>query len=253
MKSSRFLLVGLIVLLAMAALACSLVGDDTTPAVTDEVPAVTEEVPAVTEEAPVVTEETPAATEEAPVVTEETPAATEETSVVTEETPAATEETPAATTEVPALQGQFLEQWAVTATASSEYGNPDWAAIQAIGAPNTQECGDFVTAWASSTSSSPYEWLELRYAIPVFPDQIRIYETYSPGSIIRVEVITPVSDYIAVWEDGPRTDEDCPHVLTIPVEGIEERVFGVRITLDQSIIQSWNEIDAVQLVGRAFE
>lgn len=239
MKNSRFLLVGLIVLLAMAALACSLVGDKT-PAVTEEVPAETEESPTATEEALVETEEALTVTEEVPVVTEE-------------ETPAATEETPAATTEVPPLQGQFLEQWAVTATASSEYGNPDWAAIQAIGAPNTQECGDFTTAWASSTSDSSYEWLELRYAIPVFPDQIRIYETYYPGSIIRVEVVTPGSDYIVVWEDGPRTDEDCPHVLTIPVEGIEERVFGVRITLDQSIIQSWNEIDAVQLVGRAFD
>lgn len=239
MKSSRFLLVGLIVLLAATALACSLMGGDETPAVTDEVPVVTEEVPVETEETPVETEETP-------VVTEETPA-------VTEETPAVTEETPAATTEVPPLQGEFFEQWAVTATASSEYGNPDWAAIQAIGAPNTQECGDFVTAWASSTGGSSYEWLELRYAIPVFPDQIRIYETYNPGSIIRVEVITPGADYIVVWEDGPRTGEDCPHVLTIPVEGIEERVFGVRITLDQSIIQSWNEIDAVQLVGRAFD
>jgi hypothetical protein len=238
MKGSRFLLVGLIVWLAVAALACSLVGDDT-PAVTDEAPAVTEEMPAITEEAPAVTEETP-------VVTEETPAATEET-------PAVTEETPAATTEVPPLQGEFFEQWAVTATASSEYGSVDWAAIQAIGAPNTQECGDFATAWASSTSDSSYEWLELRYAIPVFPDQIRIYETYYPGSIIRLEVVTAGSDYIVVWEDGPRTGEDCPHVLTIPVEGIEERVFGVRITLDQSIIQSWNEIDAVQLIGRAFD
>lgn len=165
-------------------------------------------------------------------------------------TPAATVEAPAGGT-VEALGGQRIEQWASGASASSEYGNPDWAAIQATGAPDSNGCSDLHTAWASSTSDSPDEWLELSYVTPVLPEEIRIYESYNPGSIIRVEVITVVSEYIIVWEDGPRTNENCPHVLTIPIEGINDPVTGVRISLDQSVIGNWDEIDAVQLIGKA--
>ena len=146
--------------------------------------------------------------------------------------------------------GQRLEQWASNARASSQYSDPNWAAIQATGAPDTTECGDIPTAWASDEADSPYEWLELTYPTAVIPEEINIYETYNPGSIIRVAVGTANSEHTIIWEAGPRPNTPCPYVLTIPVDGFEQAVNSVRIELDQSIIGSWNEIDAVQLVGR---
>jgi len=140
-------------------------------------------------------------------------------------------------------------QWGAIAYASTEYGNPDWSAGQATGAPDTSECGDYTTAWAASGSNSPDDWLEVHYAKPMFAEEIRIYETYNPGSIVKVEVITVVADYITVWEGDPEASGECPRVFSVPVEGIEAPITGVRLTLDQSVIGDWNEIDAVQLVG----
>jgi hypothetical protein len=44
--------------------------------------------------------------------------------------------------------------------------------------------------------------------------------------------------------------EQCPHVLTIPVSGVDVRVNAVRISLDQMDGGDWDEIDAVELVGQ---
>ncbi len=155
--------------------------------------------------------------------------------------------TPKATQEPPVGS---REQWAVGVAASSEYSNPNWSAAQATGPADTPECGDHDTAWASADQSSPEEWLELQYADPVIPQEIHIYETFNPGSIVKVEVVSTVSEYITVWEGPPGAVEICPRVFVVKVRDVDAPVSGVRITLDQSVINDWNEIDAVKLIGQ---
>ena len=63
-------------------------------------------------------------------------------------------------------KGELLRQWAVSATASSEYGNQDFSASQATGQPDTtEECGDFPITWASAERTG-VDWLELMYECP---------------------------------------------------------------------------------------
>jgi hypothetical protein len=93
---------------------------------------------------------------------------------------------PTATPTQPPAAGA-LRQWATGATASSEYGSEDWSARQATGAPDTMECGDIQTAWASATAEG-VDWLEASFATAVVPTEINIRETHSPGFIDRVEV-----------------------------------------------------------------
>ena len=83
-----------------------------------------------------------------------------------------------------------VRQWAASATASTEYGNPEWAASQATGAPNVTECGDNTSAWASAVANT-VDWLDLTYATPVKPYEIDIYQTDNPGQIVKVELISP--------------------------------------------------------------
>lgn len=148
----------------------------------------------------------------------------------------------------PASQKAETRQWGTSATASSQYGDKDWAAGQATGAPNTKECGDFTTAWASS-SAQGVDWLEVNYATPVTPTQINIYETFNPGSIIKVEVRDTGGKYHTIFTATPAAVSECPRVLTIDVKDISVQVSAVRISLDQTNSASWNEIDAVELVG----
>lgn len=185
------------------------------------------------------------------------PAAPAETPVVTATTAAPTE-TPVQAqptqgpTEPPAAppSGGVLRQWAVAATASSEYSSPDWSAQQATGAPDTMECGDTQTAWASYGADT-VDWLEVTFATAVVPTEISVRETHSPGFVSKIEVRDETGRYLTVWEGTPGAVEQCPRVLTVQVSGVSVRVSAVRITLDQREGGDWNEIDAVELVGES--
>ncbi|MBN1679445.1 MAG: hypothetical protein JW966_04085 [Anaerolineae bacterium] len=152
----------------------------------------------------------------------------------------------------PALPAaQEIRQWAVAASASSEYSNPDWAAIQAAGAPDTFECADAVTAWASRYGSGK-EWLRLDYATPVIPTQVNIHQTLTPGSIIRVEVGTPDGQVYALPDSAdPVGNTVCPGVFAVIITDALPAVNSVTIYLDESFSGYWNEIDAVELVGKS--
>jgi len=150
---------------------------------------------------------------------------------------------------LPMVEGDTIHQWATFAFASSEYGSDDWSAQQATGEPDTFECGDEATAWAASEADT-VEWIEFVYDKSVIASEINIFQTYNPDQVVKVQVVDDDHHYITVYENDPEdhTGDTCPYVLNIPVE-VEQPVFSVKITIDQSQLQSWNEIDAVELVG----
>ncbi|MCA9921002.1 MAG: FxLYD domain-containing protein, partial [Anaerolineales bacterium] len=146
-----------------------------------------------------------------------------------------------------------IRQWASFAFASSEYSNPDWAASQATGEPDTliKECADLPTAWASYDSDTA-EWIELTYDTPVVPTEINIIQTHSPDQVVLVELIDTNGTYHEIYTGEPENLwDECPYTLTIPVN-VKYEVAGLKISIDQSVIPTtWNEIDAVELVGMA--
>ena len=141
----------------------------------------------------------------------------------------------------------LLAQWATSATASSQYTTTEWSAGQATGPPNAAGCSDDPLAWASLAPSG-VEWLELGFKDAVRPTEVRIYENFGVGSLVKVEVKAQNGAYHTVYTALPASLA-CPRVLTIPVSGIEDFVSGVRLSFDQSILQDWNGIDAVRLTG----
>jgi len=151
----------------------------------------------------------------------------------------------------PQGEAENLNQWASFAYASSEYGSDDWSAMQATGEPDTFECGDQTTAWASG-SSNTVEWIELTYDVAVIPSEINIYETYYPDQVVKVEISDSNMEYFTVYEAAPsdHTGDDCPYILSIQTD-TNQPISSVRVTVDQSVLTNWNEIDAVELVGIA--
>ena len=150
---------------------------------------------------------------------------------------------------LPPAPGETLRQWAIEATGSSQYGTSGWSFSQATGEPNTDRCGDVATAWASSSSTGE-DFLELTYAVPVIPTQVNIYQTYNPGSIVRVALVTEDGENIFVPDSAdPPGNTPCPGIFTLDITGVTTPVIGVIIYLDQRIGGNWNEIDAVELVG----
>ena len=140
-------------------------------------------------------------------------------------------------------------QWATGATASTEFNRPSWAATQATGAPNTLAAGDHSTAWASSEQDADSEWLDLTYAEPVVATMVRVHETYNPGAITKVELRDASGAWRTVWE-GPAQPADAPRWFEVRVAAEGWTAKQVRLTLDSDAVPGWNEIDAVELVGR---
>jgi hypothetical protein len=152
-----------------------------------------------------------------------------------------------------ALPSDILRQWATGASATSEFGKENWSAFQATGEPNTDQCGDFTTAWASATSTEQAA-LTVTFDEPVVPTSIHIYQSFNPGAITGIELIpADGSGPITVTDSADPGNIPCPGVMVIDILGDVTPVNGVTIYLDQSITNNWNEIDAVQLIGRRAE
>jgi hypothetical protein len=143
----------------------------------------------------------------------------------------------------------IIGRWASGASATSQYGSDSYSAMQATGAPNTGGCADAPTAWASQSPTETAE-LTLTFDEPVLPAVINIYQNYTPGSITQVSLIDAETGEIIPVTDSADSNKTtpCPRVFTVtPL--YDQPVTGVVITLDQSIGGSWNEIDAVELIG----
>ena len=143
--------------------------------------------------------------------------------------------------------GGPCEQWASSATASSEYTATNWSARQATGQPDVPGCADDERAWASLAADG-VDWLELAYPEYVRPTEIRVHEVLAVSSIVKVEVKDASGTYHTVYTAQPGS-QTCPRVLTIPVTGVSAMVRAVRVSLDQRTLNYWNEIDAVKLIG----
>ena len=143
-----------------------------------------------------------------------------------------------------------ISQWATSATASSEYASDNWSAQQATGQPDTDNCGDNGTAWASETATGE-DTIELTYDQAVIPTQVNIYQTFNPGSISRIELVNRDNDVVLkVKKSNDKPGKTpCPGIFSLNITGTEEPINGVVIYLDQSVGGNWNEIDAVELVG----
>lgn len=143
--------------------------------------------------------------------------------------------------------GGLCEQWASSASASSEYTSTDWSANQATGSPNVSGCEDHPGAWASLTPDG-IEWLELVYAESVHATEIRVHESFGVSSLVTVEVKDGAGAYHTVYTAQPGSHA-CPRVLVIPVTNVSPTVRVVRLSFDQRTLNDWSEIDAVKLIG----
>jgi len=142
-------------------------------------------------------------------------------------------------------------QWAVQASASSQYGATTYSAAQATGAPNIDKHGDDAKAWTPSQPDHGVETLTLTFAQPVHAKEVRIRQSFNPGTITRVEVSSATSAQQIVFEGPDLTAYPAYTVgwLVVPFAPTEFLATSVRVTLDTAKVKGWNEIDAVQLVA----
>jgi len=142
-----------------------------------------------------------------------------------------------------------LKQYAAAAAASSEYGSLDWGALQVTGPPNTPECGDFRSAWASA-GPQDQATLTLYFAEAVTPTGLLVHETYNPDFVRQVTITDLFGEVHLVYQGAPQLTGICPFILVIPICDADYQGKIVSISLDQrGNTAGWNQIDAVELIG----
>lgn len=147
-------------------------------------------------------------------------------------------------------QRSLIRQWGSEAAATTEYADPEWSAENATGAPDTTQCGDFQSAYASAASDG-IDTLAITYTVPVYATSLNIIQSYNPNQVTEVELIGINGDRILVYSTPPvQVDQPCPYTLSVSFERTPFKVEAVHLKLDQSVLGlGWNEIDAVELVG----
>jgi hypothetical protein len=149
----------------------------------------------------------------------------------------------------PVVNETILHQWAMYALASTSYDDPDFGAVQMTGPPDTFVCEDLPTAWASEKADT-VETLVLYYEKPVVPLGVYIHQTHAPNQVVEVVLVDIYDNDYLVYKADPWLEPECPYILEVDGFEIDALVDMVVIYIDQSILgTSWNEIDAVELVG----
>lgn len=125
---------------------------------------------------------------------------------------------------------------------------PAWSVLQVIGPPDTMSDGDHSTAWAPAQQDGGAEWLVTEFAQPVEVVQVVVRETCGPGCITKITTVTDAGTEVTLWQGTPPKNASPSNtVFNIPPGTTTGRI---KVYLDTSLVAGWNEIDAVQLVGR---
>jgi len=124
---------------------------------------------------------------------------------------------------------------------------PAWSALQAVGAPDSS-AGDQRTAWAPATEDGGQEWLQADFPNMVEVASVIVRENCAPGAIIRISAVTDAGNELPLWQgDAPKVSA----VSNTPFPAAGNILANrIKIYLDTKKVPGWNEIDAVQLVGR---
>jgi|GEM_PF-767720 len=124
---------------------------------------------------------------------------------------------------------------------------PAWSALQAVGAPDSG-AGDQRTAWAPATEDGGVEWLQVDFERPVEAATVIVRENCAPGAVIRIMAVNDVGGETLLWQgDAPKAAAVSNTPFAAAGSVMTNRV---KVYLDTKKVPGWNEIDAVQLIGR---
>jgi len=123
-----------------------------------------------------------------------------------------------------------------------------WSAMQAAGPPNADPRRDDPKAWAPRDPQMGRQWLELQYPAADRLSGVRVYEVNSPGAVAEVQARDAAGEWHVLWRG--RTNAGAkPLEITFTTTAFATRV--LRLVLDTDRASGWNEIDAVEALGRA--
>jgi hypothetical protein len=132
---------------------------------------------------------------------------------------------------------------------STQYTENAWSANQIVGAPDVYPAyGDHNKAWASRGADDREEFIEVGFERPERVSGVEIYETFNPGAIDKIELITVKGRRIEVSIGGGPPAPGVSAHSVFDVRCTQDPIASVRVHLDSQRVSGWNELDAIGVV-----
>lgn len=121
-----------------------------------------------------------------------------------------------------------------------------WGPEQMLGEPNATLDEDSETAWSARIQDSPLtEWVMVEFENPIDATAIEIHESFHAGAVGKVSIFRGGNETIVrnanQWKPRPAG------VTRVDLNGTVGRI---KIYLETSRVNGWNQIDAIGLVDR---
>jgi hypothetical protein len=144
-------------------------------------------------------------------------------------------------------QPQELIEWASTVVdVSTQYSETSWSAQQVLGPPDVFPAyGDLAKAWASRGADDRDEWIEVGFDRPSSISGVEVFETFNPGAIDHVELITARGHRIETPITALASGGGVSERHHFGVRCTAEPIVSVRVHLNSVAVAGWNEIDAI--------
>ena len=145
-------------------------------------------------------------------------------------------------------------EWASSVVnVSSQYdpgdGSTDYAATQALGAPDTFAYGDSPTAWAPAALDTSSESLTVGFTTPAPATGVIVRENNGNGFVSMIEVQDTSNAWYTIWTGTDTSTQAAVTDFVVSFPATSYDVQAVRITVDPTIDPNdYAEIDAVRLV-----
>lgn len=126
-----------------------------------------------------------------------------------------------------------------------------WSALQALRTPKMplEAHGNWGGAWNSETPDDQREFIELGYTVTSPVTEIRIYESFNPGAVDRVQVRHWQNQtWHTVWTGTAAVVPPPGRIFNVTFDDPGFPTDGVRLELDSPAVPGYNAIDAVAIV-----
>ncbi|XP_014242278.1 F-box/LRR-repeat protein 4 [Cimex lectularius] len=156
---------------------------------------------------------------------------------------------------------------------SSQYGSDisiSYTAYNISGKPSKfPDYGDFPQAfvmrtygkWWNDAPSKPIpimtqnsqivseDYIDITFEQEVYPEKVSIFETFNPGSVVRIWAGDGEGLWKLLWEGEPQIVGHRPRIFSPEIRPIDFMTSLLRIEFNHSQLDYYTELDAVLLVG----
>ena len=144
-------------------------------------------------------------------------------------------------------------QWASSVVGfSSQYdpgdGSGDYAATNALGAPDTLTYGDQGTAWATADNTTASQYLQVGFTTPASSTGVDVRENYGSGFVTGILLVDTSGTQHTIWTGTDPSPASHLSDLVVNFPATSYSVASVIIDVNGDNSNAWSEIDAVELV-----